>query len=64
MTIRKLLRLPPEVLPIVSIHAFIPFVLILSVGAPHRLEMEHVEIIIFLHLVKQINHDLIVVMCE
>lgn len=42
--IGEYLRFPPEILPIMSINAYIPLVIIFVIGTPNRLEMVEVEI--------------------
>jgi hypothetical protein len=50
-------RLAPVVLPIVSVLTLVPLVAphFVVERAPDRLEMEHVEVSILLHLVQQVN---------
>lgn len=58
--------LPPEVLPVVGIHAEVPSVrvVLVAVGAPHSLEMEQVEVCIALHLVQVVDRQLLFVVSE
>jgi len=51
-------RLSPEVLPIVGVDALIPRVRRVRVGAPHRLEVEHIEVDVTLHLLKEGDREL------
>lgn len=44
-------RLPSEILPVVSIHASISGVVGIGIGAPHCLEMEDVEVGVLFELV-------------
>ena len=48
-------RFPPEVLPVVRIHTRVPRMRGVRVGAPHRLEMEHVKVRVLLELVQQVH---------
>lgn len=38
------LRLPSEVLPVVSVDALVSLVIVFVIGTPHSLEVKHVEI--------------------
>jgi hypothetical protein len=54
----------PVVLPVVSVHTSIPLMSFLVIGTPHRLEVKHVEVFIFLKLVNQINRNFILTVSE
>lgn len=64
LCIWKEIRFPSVILPIMSKHAHISGMSIFIIGTPHCLEVEHVEIIISLHLIQHINWDLLFLMCE
>jgi hypothetical protein len=49
------LWLSSEVLPVMSIHTCISYMLALIVRAPHRLEMEHIEIKVFIKLINELH---------
>ena len=59
-------RLAPVVLPIVSILALVPLVTphFIVEWAPDRLEVEHVKVRILLHLVQQVDRELLFEMGE
>ena len=54
-------RLAPKVLPIVSILALIPVMVpaFLIEWTPHCLKVEHVEVIVFLHVVQHVDAELL-----
>ena len=54
-------RLPPIVLPVVGILALVSHVAphLVIEGAPNRLEVEHVEVTVLLHLVEQVDSQLV-----
>jgi hypothetical protein len=52
------------VLPIVSVHADVTLVVILTVGTPNRLEVEEIEVHIGLKFLYQLNRELLFAMCE
>lgn len=56
--------LPPVILPIMSIHAHLPVVVIVSVRAPDSLEVIHVEVHVNLVVFNQLNRQLFSSMSE
>lgn len=48
----------PVVLPVVRVHAHVSLVVVLSVGAPHSLEVEDVEVHVRLELLNQLHRQL------
>ena len=55
------MRLPPIVLPVVGILALVSHVAphLVIERAPNRLEVEHVEVTVLLHLVQQVDSQLV-----
>lgn len=53
------LGFPSVVLPVVGEHAFVSLMFVLVVGAPDGLEVEHVEVVVSLELVDQLDGDLL-----
>jgi len=52
------------VLPVVSIHAQVALMLFVRVGTPHRLEVEHVEIGVPIHLIEDVDAKFGFMVCE
>jgi hypothetical protein len=57
ISVMKYMGFASEVLPIMSIHA-VCFVVIFSEGTPLSLEVKHVEVGVFGHLMNEFNFDL------
>ena len=49
------MRFPPEILPVMCIYAYFSVVIILTVGAPNSLKVEHVEVHIDVILLNHLN---------
>jgi len=47
--------LATKVLPVVGINALIALVFLIADGTPHGLKVEHVEVIVAFHFIKQSN---------
>lgn len=45
-------------MPVVSVHTHVSLVVVLAVGAPHSLEVEHVEVHVGLELLNQLHRQL------
>lgn len=58
------LRLASEVLPVVGKDTLISLVIVFVVGAPHSLEVKHVEVWVVIESVYQLHGDLRLRMCE
>ena len=58
------LRLPSEVLPVMSEHTLVPLVFGFVVGTPYGFEVEHVEVRVHFELVDQFHRNLGLGMCE
>jgi len=58
LSIVEQLRFPPVILPIMRVNACHPVVLLLRVGAPHRLEVEQIKVHIVVELFDQLHRDL------
>jgi hypothetical protein len=52
------LGFPPKILPVVSKHALVPLMVVLVVGAPYSLEVEHVKVLVRTELVYKFNRYL------
>ena len=59
-------RLAPKVLPIVSIFALISVMVpaLLIERTPHCFKVEHVEVIVLLHVVQHVNAEFLLCVCE
>ena len=58
------MRFPSKVLPIMGVHAGISRMIGVTIWAPYSLEVEHIEVRIFVKLVKKINSHLLFSMSE
>ena len=56
--------LPPVVLPVVCIYAHLAIVVVFTVGAPDRLEMEHIEVHVYIIILNELYWQLISIVCE
>lgn len=53
-----------KILPVVSVYTDVSLVVLVAERAPNSLEMEHIKIGIFVHLLKNINRKLILVVSK
>ena len=53
-----------EVLPIMSVHAFVSGVGLVAEWAPNSFVVKHEEVHVFIHLLKQVHGKFIFMVCE
>ena len=56
--------LPSVVLPVVGIYAHLTIVVVFTVRAPDRLEMEHIEVHVYIIILNELYWQLISIVCE